>query len=85
MTMHYWNRVPYWKIVSNIIRHSFKVNIIINERVLLGYQIGNRTMNLVNINLNFAHFIVDRNYIRERFEEKKNRTHAKYSLEELKT
>ena len=41
-------------------------------------------MNLVNINLNFAHFIVDRNYIRERFEEKKTRTHAKYSLEELK-
>ena len=41
-------------------------------------------MNLVNLILNIAQFISYRNYIRERYEEKKNRTHAKYLLKELK-
>ena len=63
----------------------FKQDIIINERVrLLGHELGNRKLNLVNLILNFAKFIIYRNYIRERYEEKKNRTHAKYLLKELK-
>ena len=38
----------------------------------------------VNLILNFAQFIIYRNYSRERYEDKKKRTHAKYLLKELK-
>ena len=54
----------FWKIVSSIIMHIFKQDIIINEIVLpLGHELGNRKMNLVNLILIFAQCIIYRNYV----------------------
>ena len=41
-------------------------------------------MNLVNLILNFAQFIIYRNYIRECFGSEKHRIHAVYLIKELK-
>ena len=47
-----------------MIMYIFKVDIKINERnVFFGYDLENSKMRLVNIVLNFAQFVIYRNYI----------------------
>ena len=65
--------------------HLFDVDISFNERVLLlGYEIEKRKMNHVNLVLNFAQYIIYRNYVTGNFKENKHRMHAIYLLKELK-
>ena len=78
----------YWKIVLRMIRYIYNVDIhvAINERVIvLGYITGNPKQNLVNLVLNFAHFVIYRNYIRGLNQDRKYRMHAIYLLRELKS
>ena len=57
-----------------------------NERVIvLGYITGNPKQNLVNLVLNFAQFVIYRNYIRGLNQDRKYRMHAIYLLRELKS
>ena len=75
----------FWKIISNIITHLFDVVFNIDERVLLlGYEIENRKRNHINLLLNFAQYVVYRNYVTENFEGNKRRMNAIYLLKELK-
>ena len=56
-----------------------------NERMLLvGYEIEKKEMNLVNLMLNYAQFIIYRNYIRNCFGNENRNMHALYLFKELK-
>ena len=75
----------YWKIISCLIRNIFDHEIRMNERVLIvGHDIGNKKMELVNLILNFAQFIIYRNYIKTRNEGKKHQVNTNYLLKDLK-
>ena len=76
----------YWKIVLRMLRYIYNVDIAINERVIvLGYITGNPKQNLVNLVLNFAQYVIYRNYIRGLNQDRKYRMHAIYLLRELKS
>ena len=68
----------YWKVVSCRIRNIFNLEIDINEKVIiLGHDIGNRKMKLINFILNYAQFIIYRNYVKERNIKKKSSVKCK--------
>ena len=76
----------FWKIVLRIIRYIYNVDVIADERIIvLGYLIENPKQRFINLVLNFAQFIIYRNYIRGLNQDRKYRMHAMYLLRELKT
>ena len=75
----------YWKVVSCLIRNIFDLEIDINERVIiLGHDTGNRKMKLINLILNYAQFIIYRNYAKERNKRNNHLLNVNYLLKDLK-
>ena len=75
----------FWKIVSKLIDALFNVKIILNEKlILIGHEIEKPEMNVVNLILNLAQFVIYRNYIRKCFGNEKHKTRAFYFIKELK-
>ena len=77
----------YWKVVSCLIRNIFDLEIDINEKVIiLGHDIGNsnRKMKLINLILNYAQFIIYRNYVKERNKRNNHLLNVNYLLKDLK-
>ena len=78
----------YWKVVSVLIRNIFDLVIDINEKVIiLGYDIGNKKMKLVNLFLNYAQFIaylLHIYYVTERNERNKCLLNEHHLVEDLK-
>ena len=75
----------FWKIVSKLIDALFDVKIVLNEKlILIGHEIEKPEMNVVNLILNLAQFVIYRNYIRKCFGNEKHKTHALYFIKELK-
>ena len=55
----------YWKVVSYLIRNIFDLEIDINEKVIiLGHDISNIKLKLINLILNYIQFIIYRNYVK---------------------
>ena len=75
----------YWKVVSCLIRNIFDLEIDINEKVIiLGHDIGNRKMKLINLILNYAQFIIYRNYVKDRNKRNNHLLNVNYLLKDLK-
>ena len=75
----------YSKVVSCLIRNIFDLEIEITEKVIiLGHDIGNKKMELINFILNYAQFIIYRNYVKERNKRNNNLLNVNYLLKDLK-
>ena len=76
----------FWKILSRLIDGLFNVNVVMNDSILLtGYEICKEETHLINLLINFAQFVIYRNYIRISFGKKVHNMHPFYLLKELKS
>ena len=70
--LHCKESQTFWKIVTNLIYNLYKIEIKLNEEIMIiGYDIVNTKYQTINIMLNFALYVIFRMYLQKIYENKK--------------
>ena len=76
----------FWKIVTNLIFNIFKIQIDMNEQILIiGYYIGNMKFTTINILLILAEYVIYKNYFNKTYLNKRVNTNTFTLFKEFKT
>ena len=74
-----------WKIVERIIFYIFQKQVEINERIMIiGFNISEKKNLMINLIINFAQFIIYRNYVKTSWEKRNDKVNPKQLWIDLK-